>query len=142
MIEVGNEDKKNKNKYRWNYCHHMHMLSLLGANNCLPLFHMANILFGFNKILCAFTKCSIHTFFTCSLKVLLTLKPWLIIYPIVNSLICFFPLSPIKVYQNEIWVDDDSPPTMITYAYDDNNSICLYYFFFLFFYPTAIMSRS
>ena len=40
MIAVSNENKKIKNKDRWNYFHHMHMLSLLGANNCLPLFHM------------------------------------------------------------------------------------------------------
>ena len=41
MIAVGNESKKIKNKYRWNYCHHMPMLLLLGGNHCLPLFHMA-----------------------------------------------------------------------------------------------------
>ena len=41
MISVGNRNKKNKNKDRWNYCHHMPMLQLLGANNRLPLFHMA-----------------------------------------------------------------------------------------------------
>ena len=42
MIAVGNENKKIKNKYRLNYCHNMPMLSLLGANNFLPLFHMDN----------------------------------------------------------------------------------------------------
>ena len=40
MTEVGNKNKI-KNKYRWNYCHHIPMLSLLGANHRLPLFHMA-----------------------------------------------------------------------------------------------------
>ena len=43
ITAVGNEDKKIKNKGRWNYFHHMPMLSLLGANHRLPLFHMANI---------------------------------------------------------------------------------------------------
>ena len=40
MIAVGNE-KTVKNKYRWNYCNHMPMLSLLGENDHLSLFHMA-----------------------------------------------------------------------------------------------------
>ena len=46
MIAVGNENKKNEDKYRWNYCHHVHMLSLLGENHHLPLFHMDKYLFG------------------------------------------------------------------------------------------------
>ena len=29
MIEVGNKNEKNKNKDRWNYCHHMPILPLL-----------------------------------------------------------------------------------------------------------------
>ena len=41
MIEVGNESKNIKNKYRWNYFHNMPMLSLLGENHRLPLFHMS-----------------------------------------------------------------------------------------------------
>ena len=41
MIEVGNKYTKIKNKDRWNYCHHMPMLPLLGENRCLPLLHMA-----------------------------------------------------------------------------------------------------
>ena len=41
MISVGNDNKKIKNKDRWNYFHHMPMLSLLGENHRLPLFHMA-----------------------------------------------------------------------------------------------------
>ena len=40
MIEVWKNNNKIKNKYRWNYCHHMPMLSLLGENHRLPLFHM------------------------------------------------------------------------------------------------------
>ena len=43
MIEVGNENEKIKNKDRWNYCHHMPISPLLGANNCLPLLHRAKI---------------------------------------------------------------------------------------------------
>ena len=41
MIAVGKYNKTIKNKYRCNYCHHMPILSLLGTNNCLTLFHMA-----------------------------------------------------------------------------------------------------
>ena len=41
MIEFWNENKKIKNKYRWNYCHHMHMLLLLGDNHRIPLLHIA-----------------------------------------------------------------------------------------------------
>ena len=43
MISFGNDDKNNNNKDRWNYCHHMTVLSLLGANYRLPLFHMAKL---------------------------------------------------------------------------------------------------
>ena len=49
MIEVGNENKKNNNKYRWNYCHHMPMLSLLGTNHRLPLFYMAKLFICLNE---------------------------------------------------------------------------------------------
>ena len=41
MISVGKENKKYINKDRWNYFHHIPMLSLLGANHRIPLFHMA-----------------------------------------------------------------------------------------------------
>ena len=41
MIEVENENKKIKDKYRWNRCNNMPMQSLLGANHLLPLFHTA-----------------------------------------------------------------------------------------------------
>ena len=37
MIAVRNENKKSKNKDRWNYCHHMPILPLLGTNHRLPL---------------------------------------------------------------------------------------------------------
>ena len=40
MIEVGNENKKNKNKDRWNHFNHMPMQPMLGDNHFLPLFHM------------------------------------------------------------------------------------------------------
>ena len=40
MIEIGNENKKIKNKDKWNYCNHMHILTFLGDNNRLPLLHM------------------------------------------------------------------------------------------------------
>ena len=49
MIEVGNENKKIKNKDRWNYCHHMPMLPLLGANHCLPLLHMSKCFIWLNE---------------------------------------------------------------------------------------------
>ena len=49
IIAVGNENKKIKNKDRWNYCHHIPMLSLLGANHRLPLFHMAKHFFWLNE---------------------------------------------------------------------------------------------
>ena len=41
MIKVGNENKKIKNKDRWNHFNHIPMQSLLGGNHRLPLFHMA-----------------------------------------------------------------------------------------------------
>ena len=41
MIAVGNKNKNIKNKYRWNYCHHMPILPLLRANHLLPLLHKA-----------------------------------------------------------------------------------------------------
>ena len=37
MISVGN---KNRKKYRWNHFNHIPILSLLGENCRLPLFHM------------------------------------------------------------------------------------------------------
>ena len=40
MIEIGNEKVKIKNKYKWNYYHHMPILPLLGANHHLPLLYM------------------------------------------------------------------------------------------------------
>ena len=40
MIAVGNENKKINNKDRCSYCYHCTMLSLLGVNHRLPLFHM------------------------------------------------------------------------------------------------------
>ena len=43
MIEIGNRNKKIKNKDRWNCCHHFPILTFLGANNCLPLLNMANL---------------------------------------------------------------------------------------------------
>ena len=33
----------------WNYCHPMPMLSLLEANHCLPLFHMAKHFIWINE---------------------------------------------------------------------------------------------
>ena len=41
MIAVGNQNKKNQNKDRWNHFNNMPMLSLLGAYHPLPLLHMA-----------------------------------------------------------------------------------------------------
>ena len=49
MIAVGNERKTIKNKDRWNYCHHTSMLSLLGANYRLPLFHMTKRFIWINE---------------------------------------------------------------------------------------------
>ena len=49
MIEVGNKNKTIKNKYIWNYCHHIPMLPLLGENHCLPLLHMAKLLTWINE---------------------------------------------------------------------------------------------
>ena len=40
MIEIWNMNEKIKNKDKWNYCHNMPILTLLGANNCIPLFYM------------------------------------------------------------------------------------------------------
>ena len=37
MIEIGNDNKKIKNKDKWNYFHHMSILPLLGDNRRLPL---------------------------------------------------------------------------------------------------------
>ena len=50
MIKVGNEKKKVKTKERWNYCYRMTMLSLLGDNHRLPLFHMAKRFIWINEI--------------------------------------------------------------------------------------------
>ena len=50
MIAVGNENKKIKNKERWNYCHHMPMLLLLGANHRLSLFHMTKHFICINEV--------------------------------------------------------------------------------------------
>ena len=41
MIADGNDNKTITVKYRCNCCHCMPMLSLLGGNHCLPLFHMS-----------------------------------------------------------------------------------------------------
>ena len=49
MRAVGKENKKTRNKDRWNYCHHMPMLSLLGANHRLTLFHMAKRFIWINE---------------------------------------------------------------------------------------------
>ena len=35
------EDRKNKNKDRWKYCHHLPILPFFGANHCLFLLNMA-----------------------------------------------------------------------------------------------------
>ena len=48
MIAVGNENKK-INKDIWNYCHHMPILSLLGSNHHLPLFHMSKHFIWLNE---------------------------------------------------------------------------------------------
>ena len=37
MIEIGNDNKKIKNKDKWNYFHHMSIFPLLGDNRRLPL---------------------------------------------------------------------------------------------------------
>ena len=49
MIAVGKENKKIKNKDRWNCCHRISMLSLLEENHRLPLFHMAERFIWFNE---------------------------------------------------------------------------------------------
>ena len=57
MIEVGNENKKNKNEDRWNHCNHMPMKLLLGTNHLLPLFHMSKLFIWIEE-----TKESINEF--------------------------------------------------------------------------------
>ena len=57
MIEVGNENKKIRNKDRCNYFHNMPMLSLLGENHRLPLFHTDKHFIWINE-----TKKRIHEF--------------------------------------------------------------------------------
>ena len=47
-ISVGEYINKNK-KYRWNYFHNISMLSLLGANYCLHLFHIAKHFIWINE---------------------------------------------------------------------------------------------
>ena len=47
MIEVGNE--KEKKTDRRNYCNHIPMISLLGVNHHLPLFHMAKHFIWINE---------------------------------------------------------------------------------------------
>ena len=49
MIAVGKENKKIKNKDRWNCCHHMPMLPLLGDNHPLSLLHMARRFIWINE---------------------------------------------------------------------------------------------
>ena len=49
MIAVGKEKEKIRNKDRWNYCHHMPMLSFLGVNHSLLLLHMTKRLFFLKK---------------------------------------------------------------------------------------------
>ena len=41
ILSVGNENQKILVKEKWNHCNHMPMISLLGTNRRLPLFHMA-----------------------------------------------------------------------------------------------------
>ena len=41
MISAGNKKRKIKNRDRWNYCHYMPMLPLLGGNHRLLLLHKA-----------------------------------------------------------------------------------------------------
>ena len=49
MIEIENKNEKNKNKDRWDYCHHFPILPSLGANHCLPLLHMAKFFIWINE---------------------------------------------------------------------------------------------
>ena len=49
MIAVENENKKIKNKDICNNFHHMPMLSLLGGNHRLALFHTANRFIWLNE---------------------------------------------------------------------------------------------
>ena len=41
MIAVEKENKINKNKDGWNYCHNMPILPLFGGDHCIPLLHMS-----------------------------------------------------------------------------------------------------
>ena len=50
-------EREHTKKYRWNYCHLLPMLSLLGANHRLPLFHMGKRFIWINE-----TKKSIDEF--------------------------------------------------------------------------------
>ena len=50
MIAVQTENNKIKNKDIWNYFHHMPMLPLLGANHCLPLFHIDELFIWMEEI--------------------------------------------------------------------------------------------
>ena len=50
MMSVGNDNKTIKNKYRWNYYHKLPMLTLLGANHCLPLFHIDELFIWMEEI--------------------------------------------------------------------------------------------
>ena len=59
MIAVVKENKKNKNKERCNYRHHMPMLSFLGANSCLLLFQMAKSFIWINETKKRFNKFTI-----------------------------------------------------------------------------------
>ena len=43
------ENKKNIVKDKWNYCHRIPMLSLLGANHRLPIFHMVKHFIWINE---------------------------------------------------------------------------------------------
>ena len=49
IISVGNENKKNPFKEKWNHCNYMPMLSLLGKNHRLPLSHMDKRLIWINE---------------------------------------------------------------------------------------------
>ena len=49
MISVGNENKKIRNEDRCNYCHHMPMLPVVGANHRLPLLNMAKTFICLNE---------------------------------------------------------------------------------------------
>ena len=49
ILSVDNENKTINNEDKWNHCNHMPMLSLLGGNHCLPLFHMAKRFIWLNE---------------------------------------------------------------------------------------------